>query len=212
MNIFCRLKYNQNEGTIIDPSIGPPAHWKWHCLNDPLHYKTAYMDIMDAIPSTRNPETDELILNAQTHSATADKENLVSPSIIAKNQMLDIEHKNWERYTQQKIQNHTKYKQFPRKPIYFKINDQMSFRIVDQKNIKLIFRDGSIRILINLGLKLIETEIVDTETTDLSEIQTPLDRPVLRSESLENIKKILDRAKRKGKSKRHSALDVGLMR
>ncbi|KAG6444632.1 hypothetical protein O3G_MSEX003480 [Manduca sexta] len=182
-----RLKYNQSEGVVIDSKIGPPGRWKWHTLNDPPILQPAFIDTRERHPS---PHIQELI--------KTQKDNIVPPRDIDQN-MLSIELDNFLKEKARKLLQ--KYKPFQIRTKVLKLNDKFSLRILDQANIYLLFRDGPTSLKLNLGMLLLNNEIIDTDTTEVSEVATPYDRRPPRTHSVADIQSKVDRAKKMSKTR-----------
>lgn len=162
----CRLKYNQTEGVVLDRSIGPVSHWKWHTLNDPPVLQQVMIDTQMA-----HKDPDILKLGGPVESTRPDNE-----------EMLAIEFDNFIKEKSKKLSQ--KYKPFQIKMKALKINEHFSLRVLDQATIYLIFRDGSTNLKINLGMILNHQEIVDTDTAEVGEVSNSLERFPARTDSL----------------------------
>lgn len=167
---------------VVDEKIGPVGRWKWHNLNDPPVLMPKYVDT-------------HLVNKAEQldDEPTADEED--KPDI---DMMLSIELDNFIKEKANKLL--LKYKPFRIKPKFIKINDQFSLRVIDQANITLHFNDVQNYIKLNLGMSLISDNILGTEGVEVTQVMTPFDRVIPKSESVENLKKLLAAARKKYKS------------
>ncbi|KAJ0184030.1 hypothetical protein K1T71_000453 [Dendrolimus kikuchii] len=184
-----RLKYNQSEGMVVDSKIGPPGRWKWHTLNDPPVLQPIFVD---TVLKHCDPCLDNVIKNQKD-----DKSDAGSRLRHESTDMLTIELENFVKEKANKMLKKLKLFQFRMKVL--KINNQFSLRIIDQANIYLLYRVGSISLRLNLGMILISNEIVDTETAEVSQVATPYDRNPPGSQSVADIQKILNKAEKIGK-------------
>lgn len=160
----------------MDKRIGPPARWKWHNLNDPPLLKPVFVE------------------NYLEHRGTCLDDLLTSvsqaPPIEPDEQMLNIEIENLFKEKSHKLLQ--KFKPFQIKMKALRINEQFSLKVIDQANIYLLFRDGHVSLKLNLGMLLISNEILDTDTTEATNIWTPYDRVLPRSNSVADIKRVLE--------------------
>lgn len=176
---FNRLKYNQSEGVLVDPTLGPPNKWKWHTLNDPPILEHVFLNpqlqirdnIIEDIGKTERP----LDSNPVTRK--------IHPEVLA------IELENFVREKTSKLTH--KFKKLEIRMKAIKLNEHFSLKILDQTAIYLIFRDGTTSLKLNLGMVLISDEIVDTDTAELTDVQTPYDRLPAKSPSVEDIQLFL---------------------
>ncbi|CAH1647460.1 unnamed protein product [Spodoptera littoralis] len=174
-----RLKYNQSEGVLVDSTLGSPCKWKWHTLNDP-------------------PVLQHVILNPQLKVRDSIIEHIgkteraLDSNPINKRmqpEMLAIELENFAREKTFKLTQ--KFKKLEIKMKAVKLNEHFSLKIIDQTTIHLYFRDGTTSLKLNLGMVLISDEIVDTDTAELTDVQTPYDRFPAKSPSVEDIQLFL---------------------
>lgn len=193
--MFNRLKYNQSEGLLVDPKLGPPGRWKWHTLNDPPVLQQVFVN-------TRMHDRDvELI-------AKPDKTEDPSESCYKhpQQEMLSIELDNFVKEKATKLLQ--KFKPFQIRMKAVKLNEQFSLKIFDQANINLVFRDGATSLKINLGRLLKSDEIIDTETSDMADVATPYDKKPARSGSVENIQRLLRTVRNKVRTQNDFAMKV----
>nr|XP_034833398.1 uncharacterized protein LOC117990060 [Maniola hyperantus] len=162
-----RLKYNQTEGVVLDRSIGPVSHWKWHTLNDPPVLQQVMIDTQMA-----HKDPDIVKLGGPAESTTRPDNE----------EMLAIEFDNFIKEKSKKLSQ--KFKKFQIKMKALKISEHFSLRVLDQATIYLIFRDGSTNLKINLGMILDHKEIVDTDTAEVGEVSNSLERFPARTDSL----------------------------
>ncbi|XP_049880300.1 uncharacterized protein LOC126376784 isoform X2 [Pectinophora gossypiella] len=155
-----RLKYNQAEGIVLDRGIGPVSHWKWHSLNDPPILQQVMMD------TSLYPKDKSI------RSLGHEDEKKEKP---INEEMLEIELQNLVKETD--MQSSTQYQPYQIKMKALKINDQFSLRILDQKTIYLIFRDGTTHLKLNLGMVLDQDEVLDTVKTEIGEVHSTNFRP-----------------------------------
>lgn len=177
--IFFRLKYNQTEGVVLDRSIGPVSHWKWHTLNDPPVLQQVMID-------TQMPHKDPDIIKLGgpgDNKARPDNE-----------EMLAIEFDNFIKEKSKKLTQ--KFKPFQIKMKALKINESFSLRVLDQATIYLIFRDGSANLKLNIGMILDHKEIVDTDTAEVGEVSNNLQRLPARTDSIAGLQRSVAHAQR----------------
>ncbi|CAK1601849.1 unnamed protein product [Parnassius mnemosyne] len=172
-----RLKYNQTEGVVMDREIGPVSHWKWHDLNDPPVLQKVMTD-------TQLPVKDPDILKlggAEVNTPRRDNE-----------EMLAIEFDNFIKEKSKKLTQ--KFKPFQITTKALKINENFSLRVLDQATVYLLFRDGTTNLKLNLGMILDHQEIVDTDTADVGEVATNMERFPARTDSLAMLQRIVAHA------------------
>ncbi|XP_064076756.1 reticulocyte-binding protein homolog 2a-like [Vanessa tameamea] len=174
-----RLKYNQTEGVVLDRSIGPVSHWKWHTLNDPPVLQQVMIDTQMA---HKDPEIFKLG-GPGDDKVRADNE-----------EMLAIEFDNFIKEKSKKLSQ--KFKPFQIKMKALKINEHFSLKVLDQATVYLIFRDSSINLKINIGMILDHKEIVDTDTAEVGEVSNSLERFPARTDSLAGLQKSVAYAQR----------------
>ncbi|KPI94758.1 hypothetical protein RR46_11762 [Papilio xuthus] len=162
-----RLKYNQTEGVVLDKSIGPVSHWKWHELNDPPILQKVMLDTQMAV---KDPEILKLG-GRDTQTLRPDNE-----------EMLAIEFDNFIKEKSKKLTQ--KFKPFQIKMKALKVNENFSLRVLDQASVYLTFRDGPTNMKLNLGMILDHKEIVDTETAEVGEVSCNVERFPARTDSL----------------------------
>ncbi|CAH2236606.1 jg4015 [Pararge aegeria aegeria] len=179
-----RLKYNQTEGVVLDRSIGPVSHWKWHTLNDPPVLQQVMIDTQMA-----HKDPDILKLGGPTDGKPRPDNE----------EMLAIEFDNFLKEKSKKLSQ--KFKPFQIKMKALKINEHFSLRVLDQATIYLIFRDGSTNIKLNLGMILDHQEIVDTDTAEVGEVLTSLERFPARTDSLAGLQNSITYAQRVERSR-----------
>lgn len=164
---------------VLDRSIGPVSHWKWHTLNDPPVLQQVMID-------TQMAHKDPGILQMggpQDMTIRPDNE-----------EMLAIEFDNFIKEKSRKLSQ--KFKPFQIKMKALKINEHLSLRVLDQATIYLIFRDGSTNIKLNIGMVLDHQEIVDTDIAELGEVSNNLERFPARTDSLAALQHSLAHAQR----------------
>lgn len=190
--IMSRIKYNQTEGMVIDEKIGPPGRWKWHSLNEPPILQPVFIDSHD---KNRNSCIDDLLKNQRD-----DRSDSMSKQGRAPNdEMLAIEFENFVKEKADKLLQ--KFKPFQIRMKVLKVNDQFSLRVLDQANVYLLFRDGQVSLKLNLGMQLVSSEIVDTDTSEVSDVATPYDRFPPKTPSVAEIQHTLKNARRIGKTR-----------
>lgn len=177
------MKYNQNEGVLLDRSIGPVSHWKWHNLNDP----PALQRIM--IDTQMTPKDPRIIELGENPWAKAEKETLSDNEA-----MLAIEYDNSLKDKCNKLSQ--SFKPFQIKMKALKINENFSLRILDQANIYLIFRDGTTNIKLNLGMVLDDKEIIDVDTAEVGQVHSNLEKFPARTDSIAAMRKSVAYARR----------------
>ncbi|CAH0577878.1 unnamed protein product [Chrysodeixis includens] len=191
-----RLKYNQSEGLLVDPKLGPPGRWKWHTLNDPPVLQQVFVN-------NRMHEPDLHLVQKPKH--TEDADDFVKQT---QQEMLSIELDNFLKEKATKLLQ--KFKPFQIRMKAVKLNEHFSLKILDQANIHLIFRDGPTTLKINLGMLLKSDEIIDTETSEMADVATPYDMKPAKSASgsVENIHKILRSVQNKMRPNPNLAMKV----
>ncbi|XP_013135170.1 PREDICTED: uncharacterized protein LOC106100717 isoform X2 [Papilio polytes] len=162
-----RLKYNQTEGIVLDKSIGPVSHWKWHELNDPPILQKVMLDTQMAV---KDPEILKLG-GRDTQTLRPDNE-----------EMLAIEFDNFIKEKSKKLTQ--KFKPFQIKMKALKVNENFSLRVLDQASVYLTFRDGPTNMKLNLGMILDHKEIVDTDTAEVGEVSCNVEKFPARTDSL----------------------------
>lgn len=175
--LCCRLKYNQTEGVVLDRSIGPVSHWKWHTLNDPPVLQQVMID-------TQMSHKDPGVLKlggAQDDKTRPDNED-----------MLAIEFDNFIKEKSKKLSQ--SFKPFQIKMKALKINEHFSLRVLDQATVYLIFRDGTTNLKMNIGMILDHKEIVDTDTAEVGEVSNNMERLPARTDSLAGLQKSIAHA------------------
>lgn len=173
------MKYNQTEGVVLDRSIGPVSHWKWHTLNDPPVLQQVMID-------TQMPHKDPDIVKL---GGPAD-----SNTRPDNEEMLAIEFDNFIKEKSKKLTQ--KFKPFQIKMKALKINEAFSLRVLDQATIYLIFRDGSANLKLNIGMILDHKEIVDTDTAEVGEVSSSMERLPARTDSLAGLQRSVAHAQR----------------
>ncbi|XP_053621766.1 uncharacterized protein LOC128681690 isoform X2 [Plodia interpunctella] len=174
-----RLKYNQSEGIVLDRGLGPVSHWKWHTLNDPPVLQQVMID-------TQMSHKDPYILKLATPNE--DQPRIDDEDILA------IEFDNFIKEKSQKLTQ--SFKPFQIKMKALKINEYFSLRVLDQANVHLIFRDGSTNINLNIGMILDHKEIVDTDTAEVGEVSSNLERLPAKTDSLAELQRSVAEAQR----------------
>ncbi|XP_060808985.1 uncharacterized protein LOC106142075 [Amyelois transitella] len=174
-----RLKYNQTEGVVLDRTLGPISHWKWHTLNDPPVLQQVMIDTQLA---HKDPEI--LKLGGQMDNKQRPDDE----------QMLAIEFDNFIKEKSAKLTQ--SFKPFQIKMKALKINEYFSLRVLDQATVYLIFRDGITNIKMNIGMILDHKEIVDTDTAEVGEVSNNLERLPAKTDSLAGLQKSVDDARR----------------
>lgn len=168
------MKYNQTEGIMLDRSLGPVTKWKWHSLNDPPILQQVMID-------NKLPVIDETI--TQLGSPSRDQQRPDSE------QMLLIEYDNYVKEKNKKITK--KFKPFQIKMKALKMNENFSLRVLDQANVYLHFRDGTTSMKLNLGMKLNNKEIVDSDTVEVGYVANPIQKLPAKSDSLARMQQCL---------------------
>ncbi|XP_052751431.1 uncharacterized protein LOC113517001 [Galleria mellonella] len=181
-----RLKYNQSEGIIIDRTIGPSSHWKWHDLNEPPVLQSV---VLDDYVKSQESYFEELTTNQKGNKYETSSKHSKDSNI----EMVNIELENFVKEKAYKLLQ--KFQPFQIKMKALKLNRQFSLRILDQANIYLLFREGKISLKLNIGLRLISNEIVDTETAEVSQVATRYDCLPPKSHSVAEIQKYIRRAR-----------------
>ncbi|XP_050683823.1 uncharacterized protein LOC126978792 [Leptidea sinapis] len=178
-----RLKYNQTEGIVLDKKIGPHTRWQWHCLNDPPDLVHVHLEKYESKLQNNYDR------KAATKTFHAD--------------MVAIELENIARQKASKMA--TKFRPYQIRMKVVKLNDYISLRILNQSNIYILFRNGKTRLKLNVGMKLKVDEIIDMQTSDVSEVFTPYDKgiPILH-ESSQDIQDFIKEAELFQKSSRLS--------
>ncbi|KAM3967583.1 uncharacterized protein ACR2FA_011074 [Aphomia sociella] len=179
-----RLKYNQTEGVLLDRSIGPVSHWKWHTLNDPPVLQQVMID-------TQMARKDSEILKLGGPS-----DNKTLPD---NEEMLAIEFDNFIKEKGKKLSQ--KFKPFQIKMKALKINKHFSLRVLDQATVYLLYRDGSTNLKLNIGMVLDHQEIVDTDTAEVGEVSNNLERLLARTDSLAGLQRNVAYAQRLERSR-----------
>lgn len=156
---------------MLDRSIGPVSHWKWHTLNDPPALQQVMIDTQVAY---KDPKI--LKMGKQDHKARRENED-----------MLAIEFDNFIKEKSKKLSQ--TYKPFQIKMKALKINENFSLKVLDQAHVYLLFRDGTTNIKLNLGMLLDHKEIVDVDTAEVGEVSNNLERFPARSDSLAAMQK-----------------------
>ncbi|XP_047525870.1 reticulocyte-binding protein homolog 2a-like isoform X1 [Pieris napi] len=174
-----RLKYNQTEGVILDKSIGPVSHWKWHTLNDPPVLQQVMID-------TQMAHKDPEILKLGGHGDEKPRQD--------NEEMLAIEFDNFIKEKSKKLTQ--KFKPFQIKMKALKINENFSLKVLDQATVYLIFRDGSTNLKLNIGMILDHKEIVDTDTAEVGEVSNSLERFPAKTDSLAGLQHSVAHAQR----------------
>lgn len=120
---------------MLDQKLGAVGNWKWHTLNDPplLHQVMIDTQLEHKIPD---------IFKMDSH---------VNPE-KADEAMLAIELDNLMKEKKKKV--HVPFKPFQIKMKAMKINENFSLKVVDQKTIYLLFREGTKNVKINIGMEL----------------------------------------------------------
>ncbi|XP_063357947.1 trichohyalin-like [Cydia amplana] len=172
-----RLKYNQTEGVVLDRTIGPVSHWKWHTLNDPPVLQQVMIE-------TQMPYKDPTILAMGDKNADAKRPD--------NEEMLAIEFENFLKEKRQKLTQ--SFKPFQIKMKAMKINEYFSLRVLDQASIYLLFRDGTTNLKLNIGMLLDHKEIVDTDTAEIGEVSNTLDKLPACTDSIAELQKAVAKA------------------
>nr|XP_021185796.2 uncharacterized protein LOC110373031 [Helicoverpa armigera] len=191
-----RLKYNQTEGLLVDSKVGPPGKWKWHSLNDPPVLQQVFIDQKER---DRRLERATQLDRAQEGF---DYEKSVDPEMVA------IELDNFAKEKKHSLRK--KFKPFKIRMKAVKLNNFFSLKILDQGSITLFFRDGATSLKLHLGMHIVSNEIIDTDTSEITDVSTPYDKRPAKTESLENIYQILQ-CVRTGKIRPPLELTVGSM-
>lgn len=161
------MKYNQTEGVVLDKEIGPVSHWKWHSLNDPPVLQQVMID-------THAPNKDLRIMQmGKDYDKTPRKNN---------KDMMAIEFDN--AIKEKNLKANETFKPFQIKMKALKINENFSIRILDQASIHILFRDGTTNLKLNIGMLLDSREIIDTDTQELGEVCTGIERYRATTDSL----------------------------
>lgn len=164
------MKYNQTEGVVLDRDVGPVSHWKWHSLNDPPVLQQVMID-------TQMPHKDPRIMQLGHDYESRPREG--------NKDMVAIEFENAIKEKSQKMNE--QFKPFQIKMKALKINENFSIRILDQATIHLLYRDGTTNLKLNIGMLLDSSEIIDTNTEELGEIRTGLERLTAETASLQTL-------------------------
>ncbi|XP_047984800.1 WD repeat-containing protein 87-like [Leguminivora glycinivorella] len=172
-----RLKFNQTEGVVLDRTIGPVSHWKWHTLNDPPVLQQVMID-------TQMPYKDPIILKMGDKNADAKRPD--------NEEMLAIEFENFLKEKRQKLTQ--SFKPFQIKMKAMKINEYFSLRVLDQASIYLLYRDGTTNLKLNIGMVLDHKEIVDTDTAEIGEVSNTLDKLPACTDSIAGLQKAVAKA------------------
>ncbi|XP_073957769.1 uncharacterized protein isoform X2 [Choristoneura fumiferana] len=178
-----RLKYNQTEGVLLDRSVGPVSHWKWHDLNDPPVLQQVMVD-------TQVAHKDPRIYNIHTGSGES---NRTRPAKHDED-MLAIEFNNFIKEKSMKLTQNFQPYQIKMKAL--KLNENFSLKILDQASVYLIFRDGSSNMKVNIGMVLDHKEIVDTDTADVGDVSNSMQRFPARTDSLAVLQQAVAQAQR----------------
>lgn len=120
--------------------------------------------------------------------------------------MMAIELKNFQKMKADKLLH--KFKPFHIRMKVLKVNKQFSLRILDQANIYLLLRDGPISLKLNLGMLLISSEVVDTETADVSDVATSHDHNPPKTQSIADIQNVLRNARKIGTARTTNFIPV----
>ncbi|KAJ2940753.1 hypothetical protein O0L34_g14864 [Tuta absoluta] len=170
-----RLKYNQNEGIVLDRSVGPVTHWKWHSLNDPPELQQVMID------SQLEFKDPKIFSHAKDHKARPQDDTL-----LALEYDNHIKSTAWKKeYKPNKINMKT-----------MKMNDQFTLKILDQNRIYLLFRDGATTMKCNLGLNIDHNEIVDTTFCDVGEVCVTAEKLPAVTNSLADLQKCIKEAQK----------------
>ncbi|KAI5630816.1 hypothetical protein NE865_16473 [Phthorimaea operculella] len=170
-----RLKYNQNEGIILDRSVGPVTKWKWHSLNDPPELHRVMIE-------TKLDVKDPVILSYDADHLPPTQDETI----------LAIEYENY-------IKSKTVKREFKPNQINMKtmkLNDQFTLKVLDQNRIYLLFRDGVTKMKCNLGLKIDNSEIVDTTFCEAGEVCITAEKLPAATDSLADLQKCLKNAQK----------------
>ncbi|KAJ2940754.1 hypothetical protein O0L34_g14865 [Tuta absoluta] len=170
-----RLKYNQNEGIVLDRSVGLVTRWKWHSLNDPPELQQV---MIDSQLEFKDPEIYSYDIDHQTRPQ--DKT------------LLELEYDNYIKSTEWKKE----YKPVQIKMKTMKMNDQFTLKIQDQNRIYLLFRDGASTMKCNLGLEIDHNEIVDTAYCEVGEVCVPAEELHAATDSLADLQKCIKEAQK----------------
>ncbi|CAG4979347.1 unnamed protein product [Parnassius apollo] len=158
----------------MDRGIGPISHWKWHDLNDPPILQKVMINTQLAVK-----DPDILKLDG-TEGNTPRRDN---------EEMLAIEFDNFIKEKSKKLTQ--KFKPFQITTKALKINEHFSLRVLDQATVYLLFRDGTTNLKLNLGMILDHQEIVDTDTAEVGEVATNMERFPARTDSLAMLQRIV---------------------
>lgn len=168
------------EGVVLDRGLGPYSHWKWHSLNDPPVLQQIMID-------THLEHKDPAILqlgstyeDIKTHNVHDD--------------MLAIEFDNFIKEQNKKLKK--KFNVFQIKMKALKINRYFSLRILDQTKVYLSFHDGATTLKLNMGMILINDEIIDHDSSEVGKVVTPVDRLPARTESVAGVQRSVEHAKK----------------
>lgn len=173
------MKYNQTEGVMLDRTLGPITQWKWHSLNDPPVLQQVMID-------NELPVKDETITNLYSPDRSREQPD--------NEQMLLIEYDNYIKEKNKKVTR--KFKPFQIKIKALKINENFSLKVLDQANVYLYFRDGTTSLKLNLGMKLNNKEIVDSDTVEVGFVANPMEKLPAKSASLARMQLCLTRNQR----------------
>lgn len=169
---------------MLDRGIGPVTHWKWHTLNDPPVLQQVMID-------TQMAHKDPKILKMGGAADVKDRSD--------NEEMLAIEFDNFIKEKSKKMSQ--AFKPFQIRMKALKINEQFSLKVLDQANVYLIFRDGSIRLKQNIGMVLDPQEIVDTDTAELGEVTNNMERLPARTDSIAALQRTIANAQQYEKTR-----------
>ncbi|XP_048005562.1 uncharacterized protein LOC125241238 [Leguminivora glycinivorella] len=166
-----RLQYSQREGVVIDRSIGPHTHWRWHNLDD-FHLETV---VMEKLPRVIDP--------AILHYAKEDHHKAGRHPVPGEVVMKAIEaHKKLDH-------NFVKrYCPFQIKMKAVKINEYFSLKIFEQSSIILSFSDGRKDIKLNVGMVLDPSVVLSEELVEAGDVASGVEGPLECSRSVERLR------------------------
>ncbi|KAJ8736468.1 hypothetical protein PYW08_007124 [Mythimna loreyi] len=170
-----RLKYNQSEGVVLDRSIGPVSHWKWHKLYDP---QVLQQVMIDSRLSHKDPDVLKSVPPANKNTRPDSEEILTN---FKKEKGKELPHK---------------FKPFQIKMKALKINEYFSLKVLDQATVYLIFRDGLTNLKLNIGMILDHKDTVNTEIAKESAVSNSLDQFAARTDSLAGLQRSVVLAQR----------------
>ncbi|XP_063634368.1 uncharacterized protein LOC134805015 [Cydia splendana] len=175
-----RLKYSQSEGVVVDRTLGPNTHWKWHNLCDSRLLKTVLKE-------------NEPLIKDQTIAEYQEEDEIDFERPIPDDDhvMRGLEAQEISKQIKECIKN---YASFQIKMKAVKINEHFALKIFQQSSIFLSFTDGKTHIRINVGMVLDPNVVVGEDFQDLREVPGVMDQ-VARSESVERLQKVVQGAR-----------------